>query len=172
MRRRPEVITRPLEGCSKLENRLSSVVLPHPDGPTMATNSPRSISSEMSRNTSTAPKDFETPSSLSGLSLIPPPHARNPGQLHENSIDDYPDGADHDHPRDEQIHAQAVARVPDREAQPIAARDHLGGDDDNPRQPGRHPQSRDHLRQDGRQRHLPEQFRAADAIIAGDAKMD
>src|ERR1044071_8954783 len=113
MRICPEVITFPVEGCSKLENRLSSVVLPHPEGPTMATNSPRSISSVRSRSTSTAPNDLQTRSRLSGLSFISPLNAWNLGQLHENSINGHANDANHDHPCDQQIHAQTIARVPD-----------------------------------------------------------
>src|ERR1700759_1311541 len=125
MRIWPVMLTFPPVGWSKPEIRLSSVVLPHPDGPTMATNSPCAISSEKPRNTSTVPNDLLTFSSLRGLVFISPPHARNFCQLHENPINGDANDADHDHTCDQQIHAQAVARVPDRKPQPVAARDHL-----------------------------------------------
>ena len=43
------------------ESMLRRVVLPHPDGPTSATNSPRWMSSVTLRTTSTPPKAWETP---------------------------------------------------------------------------------------------------------------
>src|SRR6185369_6772675 len=122
-----------------------SVVLPHPEGPTMATNSPRSTSSEKSRSTSTAPNDLTTASSLSGLSFIPPPHAWDSGQLHQYPINDDADDADHHHPRYQQVHAQSIARVPDGEAQSVATGDHLGRHDDDPGEPRRDAQRRDDL---------------------------
>src|SRR5215204_5458361 len=136
MRARPSRLMAPDDGRSSPESRLSSVVLPHPEGPTTATNSPREISSERGLRTSTAPKERETFSRRSSLSLIAPTHTGNPRELDEEAVDDYADHSDDRHPDDEQVHPQPVARVPDGEAQPVPAGDHLGGDDDDPGHPG------------------------------------
>src|SRR4051812_36969451 len=86
MRICPLLLTRPLVGLSKPASRLSRVVLPQPDGPTMATNSPASTSSEKSFRTSVAPKEREIASRLSGLSFITPTYARQLGQQQKESI--------------------------------------------------------------------------------------
>src|SRR5215213_4141912 len=127
MRTRPRLTTLPLSGLSKPASRLSSVVLPQPEGPTTATNSPRLMSSVKSRRTSTPPNERQTDSRLSGLSLISPTYARDLRQLQEQAVDDDANHADDDHVDDQQVYAQAVARVPDGEAQAVLARDHLGG---------------------------------------------
>src|ERR1043166_9064325 len=98
--------TFPVVGLSKPESRLSSVVLPHPEGPTRATNSPRAIASEKSRSTSTASNDLPTASRLSGLSFISPPDARNLCQLHQDTVDDHADDTDHDHACNQQVLGQ------------------------------------------------------------------
>ena len=51
----------PASGASKPAIRRSSVVLPQPDGPSSATNSPRSTQSCASSTAWTAPKRFDTP---------------------------------------------------------------------------------------------------------------
>src|SRR4051812_19907586 len=128
MRICPRLMTRPEVGLSKPASRLSSVVLPHPDGPTMATNSPAATSSEKSLRTSVAPKEREMASRLSGLSFITPAYARHLGQLQEEPVNQNADEPDDDHIDDEQVHAQAVARIPDGETQSVLPGDHLGGD--------------------------------------------
>ena len=50
--------------------------------------------------------------------------------------------ADDDHGRGQQVDAQAVARVPHREAEAVAARDHLRRDHHQPREAGRDAQRR------------------------------
>src|SRR6267142_3228453 len=119
MRTRPEQITRPDEGLRKPENRLSNVVFPHPEGPTTATNSPRQISSERWRNTSTEPKLTEASSIRNGLSFITPSDALNLREPHQDAIDHHADYADNEHSGNQEIHAQAVASVPDCKAQPV-----------------------------------------------------
>src|SRR3954466_4636940 len=112
MRICPRLDTRPALGLSKPASRLSSVVLPQPEGPTMATNSPASTSSEKSFRTSVWPKERETDSRLSGLSFISPTYARNPCEQQEQPVNDDADQAYDDHVDDEEVNAQAVARVP------------------------------------------------------------
>ena len=80
--------------------------------------------------------------------------------------------ADDDHGRAQEVDAQAVARVPDREAQAVAARDHLRRHHDEPREAGGHPQGGDHLGRDGGQRHLAQQLRALDPEVAGHPEVD
>src|ERR1700730_8663018 len=140
MRTRPEHSTRPDDGLRKPENRLSSVVLPHPEGPTTATNSPREISRERSRNTSTAPKLTEPSSTRNGLSFISPSDTTNLREPHQYTIDYHADHADDDHSCDQQIHPQAVARVPNGESQTVASGDHLSRHYDQPGKTRRHPQ--------------------------------
>src|SRR6266850_1069578 len=125
MRTRPEHTTMPDDGLRKPENRLSSVVLPHPEGPTTATNSPREISRERSRNTSTVSKLTEPSSTRNGLSFISPSDTANLRESHQYTIDYHADYADDDHSRNQQIHSQTVARIPDSESQAVAAGDHL-----------------------------------------------
>src|SRR5262249_37941693 len=108
----------------------SSVVLPQPEGPTTATNSPRRTSRFTPARTFTAPNACSTPRSSRSTSvtaasaLVAPAHAGDPGQPHEQPIEEDTDEADRDHGRGEEVDAQAVARVPDCEAQALAARDH------------------------------------------------
>src|SRR6266550_7651688 len=132
MRTRPEHITLPDDGLRKPENRLSSVVFPHPEGPTTATNSPRNISRERSRKTSTEPKLTEASAIRNGLSFISPSDAANLREPHQDTIDHHADYADNDHSGDQQIHSQAVARVPDCKTQSIAPGDHFGRNHDQP----------------------------------------
>src|SRR6266550_2644800 len=125
MRTRPEHITLPDDGLRKPENRLSSVVFPHPEGPTTATNSPRNISRERSRKTSTEPKLTEASAIRNGLSLISPSDAANLREPHQNAIDHHADYADNDHSGNQEIHSRAVARVPNCKPQPVTPCDHL-----------------------------------------------
>src|SRR5215210_612739 len=101
MRTRPVLLTRPLSGLSKPASRLSSVVLPQPDGPTMATNSPRLMSSVKSLKTSTPPNEREIDSKLSGLSFISPTYARYFGQLQKQAVNHHAYQADDDHVDDQ-----------------------------------------------------------------------
>src|SRR5882672_3743022 len=101
MRTRPEQITLPEVGLRKPENRLSSVVFPHPEGPTTATNSPRDISKERCWNTSTEPKLTEASLISNGLSFITPSDAANLREPHQYAIDHHADYTDNDHPRDQ-----------------------------------------------------------------------
>src|SRR5437764_5215066 len=146
MRICPRLATRPRVGLSKPASRLRRVVLPHPDGPTMATNSPTSTSSEKSFRTSVAPKEREIDSRLSSLSLIAPTYARHLGQLQKESINQDAYKTYDDHVDDQQVHAQTVARIPDGETETVLPCDHLCGDDDHPGESGSDAKGRDDLR--------------------------
>src|SRR6266566_1185689 len=136
MRTLPEQITLPNVGLRKPENRLSSVVFPHPEGPTTATNSPLDISKERRRNTSTEPKLTEAPSIRNGLSFISPSDAANLCEPYQDAIDHHADYTDNDHSGDQEIHSQTVASVPDCKTQSIAPGDHFGRHHDQPGETG------------------------------------
>src|SRR5436190_14326000 len=104
MRTRPIHSTFPDDGLMNWENRLSNAVLPQPEGPTTATNSPGDISNERPRKTTISPKLSETSSTHKGLSLITPPYTRYLRQLKQHPIDDDPDHSDYNHPANKQIH--------------------------------------------------------------------
>src|SRR4051794_34811686 len=123
MRTSPRRVTAPCRGVRDPAMRPNKVVFPHPDGPTMATSSPRDTSSDRSRITSGPPKSWETHSRVTVLSLIPPPHAREGGQPEQEPVEADADQSNHDHLRHEQVHPQAVARIPDGEPQPVPPRD-------------------------------------------------
>src|SRR5262245_60875441 len=57
----PSISSSPDVGSSKPASMRSSVVLPHPDGPSREKNSPRRISNDTSSTARTAAKCFDTP---------------------------------------------------------------------------------------------------------------
>src|SRR6185503_16450603 len=97
MRNAPVRSTCPDVGWSYPASMLSSVVLPQPEGPTIATNSPSMIRREMLWRTSTAPNDRQTPFRRKRSPVIAPPDARNARHAHHQPIDDDADRADHHH---------------------------------------------------------------------------
>src|SRR3954466_5188424 len=88
-----------------------SVVLPQPDGPTMATNSPsptsKSSPSMTCRFTLSLRKPLRTFCTAifaaAGLVCITPPHDSHPFQKPHDSIEQESDEADDDHPGDDQV---------------------------------------------------------------------
>src|SRR5579859_7865318 len=123
----------PSDGSWRPERMLSSVVLPHPEGPTIATNSPGEISSERLRKTSIGPNDLHTRSSKKALALITPPDARDALQLYEHTIDGYAHQSDYEHLDYKYVGTQTIPGIHDGEAQTVAPRDHLGGYHHQPR---------------------------------------
>src|SRR5689334_8184759 len=69
----PSTLMVPASGRCRLPIMFSSVLLPQPDGPFSATNSPGSIRSDASRTATTRPNCFETPSTTTSA----PPAARS-----------------------------------------------------------------------------------------------
>src|SRR5215510_1720471 len=67
----PSTAISPLSGIKKPATRLSSVVLPQPDGPSSVISSPRRISSETSSSAVILPKRLVTPSSWTAISAPP-----------------------------------------------------------------------------------------------------
>src|SRR5262249_4152119 len=70
----PSMAISPLSGIKKPPTRLSSVVLPQPDGPSSVINSPRRTSSDTSSSAVVLPKRLVTPWSWTAISA--PPFAR------------------------------------------------------------------------------------------------
>src|SRR6516164_11322084 len=64
----PSTAISPLSGIKKPATRLSSVVLPQPDGPSSVISSPRRTSSETSSSAVSLPKRLVTPSSTTAIS--------------------------------------------------------------------------------------------------------
>src|SRR5687767_11343478 len=123
MRTRSGRRTTPSVGRSQPEQRFSRVVLPHPEGPTTATNSPRRTSRSTSANAPTPAKAWPTRSRetrtsfmIAPSTLVAPAHAGDVHEARAQPVDARPDEADHQHRRDQQIGAQAVAGVPHGEA--------------------------------------------------------
>src|SRR5215831_18505614 len=67
----PSMAISPLSGIRKPPTRLSSVVLPQPDGPSSVISSPRRTSSETSSSAAVLPKRLVTPSSLTAIFSLP-----------------------------------------------------------------------------------------------------
>src|SRR5262249_3835819 len=70
----PSMAISPLSGIKKPPTRLSSVVLPQPDGPSSVISSPRRTSSDTSSSAVVLPKRLVTPSRWTAISA--PPFAR------------------------------------------------------------------------------------------------
>src|SRR5215208_6973964 len=132
MRTRPAHSTLPEPGLRNREKRSSSVVLPQPDGPTTATNSPRETANERFSNTAMAPNLNETFSTSNWLSLIAPPDARYLCKLDHDAIDHDTNHADNNHAANKEIHAKPVTCVPDRKAETGTSGNHLSGNNDEP----------------------------------------
>src|SRR5262245_19349071 len=163
----PSMTTAPPSGRTKPAIMFMSVVLPLPDGPTMATVSPSRTVNEMSSMTVRRPwsesKLLLRPR-ISILLRIAPTHPPDPFQPPHGTVERQADHANDDHAGDHQIVAIArVARVHDHVPEPRAQRDHLRGDDDQPRDPEPDPHSDHDLRQHRRDHNLPEQRCARDA---------
>src|SRR5260370_17293216 len=80
----PKIITRPAGGKSSPAAALSSVDLPQPDGPTMATKVPSSMAKEISRATVWISPDgarkrtVTSSKATAGTAIVPPPSRAGP----------------------------------------------------------------------------------------------
>src|SRR5438067_2280317 len=106
---------------------LSSVVLPHPDGPTIATNSPSATVRSIPAITGSTPfavgKLFRT-SARAILVGITPPHGLESLQTAHRAIQQQPGQSNDDHARnDEVVTVARVARIDDQITQPRAQSD-------------------------------------------------
>src|SRR5262245_16095687 len=166
----PSMRTSPRVGAMKPAMMFRMVDLPQPDGPSRHTNSPSRTDRLMSSRTlmlppsrsNTMPRPSTRSLSLGAVAgaaipaerlviRVPPADRWHSFQRSDTDVEQQPDDADHDHPGDDQIVAVAgVARVDDHEAEARVDRDHLGGDDDHPRNPERDSQANHQLRHDCR----------------------
>src|SRR5665213_2526021 len=114
--------TSPLDAGSSPATMRRNVVLPQPDGPTMAMNSPASISISISRNASSDPKYLFSPAtaSFAVIALIlGPRHQPRFEPAEPRCHDDTGDGENDD--AGEQLrHVEAVGRLADQAAEPGA----------------------------------------------------
>src|SRR3954447_22854503 len=154
----------------------TSVDLPQPDGPTIATNSPSSTLKLTPSMTGSAPlvdtKLLATPSTTILLSDIAPLHGLHSLEQARGAVEQQPDHADDDHAGDYEVVAVAsVARVHDQVSEAGAQRDHLGGDDDQPRDADADAHSDDDLRQHRRDHDPTEQHPMRHAEVGGGAQV-
>src|SRR5690348_1281371 len=132
----PSIITEPESGAMNPAIMLSRVVLPQPEGPTIATNSPsrtvRLTFSTTRRGPLSEAKDFFR-SRTSILVRIAPPDPLEPLQQPHDAVERQADYTDDDHPGNHQVVAiPGVARVHDHVPQAGAQRDHFSRHDDQP----------------------------------------
>src|SRR3990172_9215221 len=179
----PSTSTAPALWRRKPPITLSSVDFPQPEGPTMQTNSPRRTSRSTSRRTWIGPPPFPGKSSesprtatagrpLCSALLMAPRHLVETLEPPKQEIEAETDHTDQHHPRDHEVVALArVAGVDDQVPEPRVDRDHLRGDDHEPRHPERDPHAGQDLRQRGRQDHAPEQLGAREPEVAGGAQV-
>src|SRR3979409_1765580 len=69
--RRPSMAISPRSGIKKPATRLSSVVLPQPEGPSSVISSPRRTSNDISSSAVISPKRLVTPSNWTAMSSSP-----------------------------------------------------------------------------------------------------
>src|SRR5687768_498999 len=87
----PSIVIRPRSGRSNPAMMLSSVDLPQPEGPTMATNSPSRTSKLTPSTTDSAPNPLLTPSTTICLSDIAPLHRVEPLEQAGQAVEQQPD---------------------------------------------------------------------------------
>src|SRR5262245_54013079 len=144
----------------------SKVVLPQPDGPTIATNSPSRTSRLTPPTTGRSPKRLLIPSTTIFLPDIAPSHGLEPLEQAGDAVQKQSDHTDDDHAGNHEIVAVAgIAGVHDQVTQAGTQRDHLRGDDDQPGDAKADPHSDDDLGQDSRNHDLAEQHRARNTEI-------
>src|SRR5208282_1491531 len=127
----PSTLMLPRSGGSKPAMMLSSVDLPQPEGPTMATNSPSPTLKSMPSSTSSEPRPESklllTECTVTLAGIAPPDELQRFEQAH-HPVEHQTDYTDDDHAADHQVVAIAgVARIDDQVAQTRVQRDHLGG---------------------------------------------
>lgn len=155
----PFISALPPEGSSSPAKIRSSVDFPHPEGPTMQTNSFSFTERLTSKRAATSlprsdAKCLPKPSILRRLLsfIIPSPVQTLPLKRaalhqHEDRVDQDPHDADGDHPRDDDVRLRHRVGVRDEVPDPgDAAGHHLGGDQAHPGDSQPHPQPREDLR--------------------------
>src|SRR5262245_21808145 len=117
----PSMTTDPASGATKPAMMFISVVLPQPDGPTIATNSPSRTLKLTSATTGRRPwsdaKLFCTERTSILVRIAPPDPADCLQHAHE-PVERQPDQADDDHASDDQVVAvTGIARIHDHVAE-------------------------------------------------------
>src|SRR5262245_41560755 len=147
----PSITTDPASGAMKPAIMFISVVLPQPDGPTIATISPSRTEKLTSATTGSRPwsdAKLFCSARTSILVRITPPDPADAFQHAHQSVERQADQADDDHAGDDEVVAvPGVARVHDHVAEARAQRDHLGRDDHEPGDTQADAHSDDDLRQ-------------------------
>src|SRR5579863_34752 len=171
----PSITTAPASGRMNPAIRLRSVVLPQPEGPTMATNSPsRTLKLTLSM-TSRRPLSEANPLLTSRTSIlvrIAPPDPPHTLQQAHQAVEREPNQADDDHAGDDQIVAvPGIAGVHDHVPESRVQGDHLRGHDDEPCNTESDAHADDHLRQHCRDHDAREQRAARDPEILGSAQI-
>src|SRR5262249_25686970 len=149
----PSMSTSPASGASNPARMLNKVVLPQPEGPTMAMNSPAAMVRSMPSSTETVPSSVRYAfhrswtRSLAVIRVPPPPLVEGREPAH-SEIEEIANHADDHHPCYDQVIAGAsVAGVDDQVPQPRIDRHHLGGHHDQPGHPEPNPHAGDNVRQ-------------------------
>src|SRR5271166_2175504 len=141
----------PESGCRNPTIMFINVVFPHPDGPTMATNSPSPTVRLTSSTTCSVPpfdpKPLRMPFNSILVRITPPDRFQSLEQSH-HSIQQQSNQPDNDHSGDHEIVSIAgVARIDDQISESRAQRDHLRSDHHQPRHTQSDPHADDDLRQ-------------------------
>src|SRR5689334_19708593 len=183
LRGTPSTCTPPVSGARKPAMMFISVVLPQPEGPTIATNSPSAISKFRSWMTSSRPLSVGKPLPTALTKILPgiapawpsmriaPPHDLHVLEQPHDAVERKPDQSDDDHAGNHEVVAvPRVARVDDHVPEPGAQRDHLGGDDHEPGDAEPDAHADDDLRQRRREDHLQEQLLPRDTEIVRSAQ--
>src|SRR5919197_1366955 len=105
---RPSIRTSPRSARSNPASTLRSVDFPQPDGPTMETNSPSLTVNDMSSTADNSPspvlKRFETPlTEILAPTGVPPANLFQGLQPPHDEVQQQADGADADHPCDDEV---------------------------------------------------------------------
>src|SRR6185436_1642112 len=166
-------VTVPESGFSSPAMRLISVVLPAPENPTIATNSPLSMDRLMSLSTSLlepfGPKPFETLlSSRNGMtsSCFEPLL----GQTHQ-AVQDEADHPNCDNAQDDVLVNQRVVLLPEETAHAGTAGEHFGGDNHQPSNSETEPEAGENVRQRRRDQHLEQGLGARKFEHFGDVQI-
>src|SRR6185437_15851776 len=171
----PSMTTLPLSGLTNPAIRFNSVVLPHPEGPTSATNSPSWTLKLMFSMTSRRPlsdgKLLLRPRTSSLVRIAPPDPAVSLQQAHQ-TIQRQSDQTDDDHSGDHQVVAIAgIAGVHDHVTQSGVQGDHFGRHDDQPCNAEPYAHAHHDLRQYGWDHYASEQRAARDTEVFGCSKI-
>src|SRR5579863_9312982 len=165
----PSMRIEPESGCKNPTIMFINVVFPHPDGPTMATNSPSPTVKLTSSTTCSVapfdPKDLRMPLTSILVRIAPPDRFEALEQSHD-AVEQQSNQPDDDHSGDHQIVSiTGVARIDDEVSQSRTQGNHLRRDHDQPShtQPAAH--ADDNLGQHRRDHHLTKQRVARDAEI-------